>query len=372
MGVTRTHRKQNNFTQLDNTGAEDTRLTLRAKGLLWYLMTKPDGWQIRNEHLRRTFNIGRDQLRSVFQEMEDAGYLIRVKFRDPETGKFDWVTEVFETPEDCEMWRCRNQELLDRAEVGSTNCRAPKKRRVRRKPTSIDWIPTSGQPAPIVITESVITDSCNSSTVESESPEGAIAVNKNNSPTKDTLAQKLRQLLGGKFLPRNIQGYIKQCTIDALKYVVEVMATKLEKLSGIKPEAYCVGVFKKVLNPEPESTKQVEEPAPSEEVEVVICEIVINGKPAYGEVEANIYPTYEQVKELQPGAFILLPFRDDRGNTVYVPHRFVRMFSHGGVACVAARHWRTDEEYPVPVRLGDVLLPVSSLVRGGDLEFSML
>jgi hypothetical protein len=308
VGIFRSHRKQHNFTQIDNTGAEDSNLPLRGKGLLWYLMTKPDGWEIRNEHLMKTLNIGRDQLRSVIAEMEDAGYLIRIKTQDPETGKFDWVTEVFETPEDCEIWKYRNRDLVDRALIGSTDHKPPKKTRVRNETKTIDWKPTGGQPTPIVITESAMTEFLYSSTVSEPNRCAGIAVasvepggdlptpqvstpypnGRGSSPQVEVVTttdrgkyqdkpvtsmsngamgelaeqtakrrevSRLKRVLSVAELPRNVQGYVLRCNLEQLTYVIEAAIDKTGSYQGDALIRYTVGIFKNVLSDDPEDKK---------------------------------------------------------------------------------------------------------------------
>lgn len=74
------------FTILSNEPIEDSRLSLEAVGLLAYLFSKPDGWQIRTAELKRRFGIGRDKLRRIYRECRDAGYMTSYRPRD-EAGK---------------------------------------------------------------------------------------------------------------------------------------------------------------------------------------------------------------------------------------------------------------------------------------------
>lgn len=164
MGVVRTHKKRHNFSTIDNTGAEDDSLTPQAKGVLWYLLTKPDGWEIRNEHLMKKLNIGRTALDSIIRNLEESEYLIRVKVRK-EGGVFDWISEVFETPEDCHYWKEANQSLLEKALKGSTNRRAAKKIKTSvdhcmksSAGSSADGSSVAGQSGSLLNTDSVITD----------------------------------------------------------------------------------------------------------------------------------------------------------------------------------------------------------------------
>jgi hypothetical protein len=63
------------FTVIDNKLLEDSRLTWEARGVLSYLLSKPDGWVIRPAHLRAAGNAGKDKLQRIFRELKALGYL---------------------------------------------------------------------------------------------------------------------------------------------------------------------------------------------------------------------------------------------------------------------------------------------------------
>lgn len=97
-GIIRT-RKRNNYTVVDKTPFEDERLTWAARGLLAYLLTKPDDWRVRvNDLLHKAPMCGRDQLRGILAEIEAYGYLTRERIWNPKTKKIDWETIVHEAP----------------------------------------------------------------------------------------------------------------------------------------------------------------------------------------------------------------------------------------------------------------------------------
>src|SRR5947209_4868072 len=76
---------------------EDQRLSLEARGLMGYLLSKPDDWQVRVPDLQRTAGVGRDQLRRILRELEAAGYLVRRRTHGPD-GRWLWESLVHETP----------------------------------------------------------------------------------------------------------------------------------------------------------------------------------------------------------------------------------------------------------------------------------
>lgn len=86
MAIVRAKRKTN-FTIIGNTGLKDKRLTLKAKGLLAYMLSLPDDWTFYETELTKHSKDGRDAIRSALRELEGAGYLVRNQERE-DSGKF--------------------------------------------------------------------------------------------------------------------------------------------------------------------------------------------------------------------------------------------------------------------------------------------
>jgi hypothetical protein len=91
-----------NFTILRNATLEDTRLSWEARGLLAFLLSKPDNWVVNTKHLvSQSPNARTKKVLGILAELEKFGYLIEVQGRDAETGSFQQVTRVvFDTPND--------------------------------------------------------------------------------------------------------------------------------------------------------------------------------------------------------------------------------------------------------------------------------
>jgi hypothetical protein len=79
---------------------QDNRLSLEARGLLGYLLSKPDDWEVRFTDLLTYAgpNCKEDRLRRILKELESFGYIQRTR-KNVAHGKFEWVTTVFETPQ---------------------------------------------------------------------------------------------------------------------------------------------------------------------------------------------------------------------------------------------------------------------------------
>jgi hypothetical protein len=95
--IKRAPRPSGNFYILRNQIAEDDSLSLQAIGLLIFLLTRPDNWEVSENHLRKKWKIGRDKTRSLLAELSEAGYAKVYQTR--EEGKFaknNWI--ITETP----------------------------------------------------------------------------------------------------------------------------------------------------------------------------------------------------------------------------------------------------------------------------------
>ena len=86
------------YTVIDSSALEDTAISFEAKGVLAYLLSKPDGWVIHQEHLSRMGGIGRHKMMRIFSELRKAGYIAYKKPRN-EFGQVEGTEIVLcETP----------------------------------------------------------------------------------------------------------------------------------------------------------------------------------------------------------------------------------------------------------------------------------
>ena len=63
------------YTVIDSSALEDTAISFEAKGVLAYLLSKPDGWEIHQEHLSRVGGIGCHKMMRILSELRKAGYI---------------------------------------------------------------------------------------------------------------------------------------------------------------------------------------------------------------------------------------------------------------------------------------------------------
>ncbi|MDX3260712.1 hypothetical protein PV336_15945 [Streptomyces sp. MI02-2A] len=91
------------YTTIPNSTLCDHRLSFRARGVLAFLLAKPDDWETRTTDLPEHGREGRDAVRAALKELRDLGYMSqeREQFRDEDTGKWLWrtVTVVRDFPE---------------------------------------------------------------------------------------------------------------------------------------------------------------------------------------------------------------------------------------------------------------------------------
>lgn len=112
---------QTRYTAVPNELLRDRRLTPETTWLIAYLLSHDPSFPIsidlirgaksypylheENKQTRIPRTLGRDKLRQMVREAEAAGYLIRLRINDPETGVFVWEFFAFGTPERMDEWK---------------------------------------------------------------------------------------------------------------------------------------------------------------------------------------------------------------------------------------------------------------------------
>lgn len=91
--------KRRSYSAISNVPINDTRLSWEARGVLCFLLSKPDNWRVHREGLLNYGPAGKEKIARVLGELSEAGYLIRRQMRD-EGGHFVWENILREEPED--------------------------------------------------------------------------------------------------------------------------------------------------------------------------------------------------------------------------------------------------------------------------------
>lgn len=93
----RNKKRVNPFVQIDKNILSDKQLSWKAKGILVYLLSKPDDWVTYLTDIENQSTDGRDSVSSGVKELLSAGYLERKQLR--EKGRFKgWEYSVYECP----------------------------------------------------------------------------------------------------------------------------------------------------------------------------------------------------------------------------------------------------------------------------------
>lgn len=96
--------KEAKYAQIDNDLINNRELSFKALGIMTYILSKPDDWQIYISDLCRDKD-GEKSVRAGLNELKDKKYMQRYRVYDMDTGKVHhWETLVSETPfEDSEI-----------------------------------------------------------------------------------------------------------------------------------------------------------------------------------------------------------------------------------------------------------------------------
>lgn len=88
------------FAVIPNVTANDHQLSIDALGMLVFLLSKPNDWQVNVANLRKRFGIGRDRVYAILRQLETAGYVRKTQPKSGQTKQFCAVEYiVFDTPE---------------------------------------------------------------------------------------------------------------------------------------------------------------------------------------------------------------------------------------------------------------------------------
>jgi hypothetical protein len=90
--------KNKDYTVIANFALNDNNLSLKAKGLWAYIMTKPDKWNINGRGLAEQLKESRPTINTILKELEEHGYLQRGVVRE-NNGKFSQSENIlYEKP----------------------------------------------------------------------------------------------------------------------------------------------------------------------------------------------------------------------------------------------------------------------------------
>lgn len=98
-GIIRVEKHTKNFVILNKVFLEDKRLSFKSKGILTYLLSKPDDWTVRVNELISASTDGESSVRSALKELETCGYYRKYRVRTEDGSKIArWESVIYESP----------------------------------------------------------------------------------------------------------------------------------------------------------------------------------------------------------------------------------------------------------------------------------
>lgn len=97
MAIFRVH-KETNYTTIDNNVFKNKELSYRATGLLTTMLSLPDDWDFTEMGLVTLKKESRETIRKTLKELEEHGYLTRIRNRDKKGRLTDTTYDIYETP----------------------------------------------------------------------------------------------------------------------------------------------------------------------------------------------------------------------------------------------------------------------------------
>lgn len=83
MAIIRVEKDRDNpYVQINKNVLNDARISFKAKGLMAYLLSLPDDWEIYESEVVKHSRDGKDSLKSAIKELIEAGYIERTRVRD--------------------------------------------------------------------------------------------------------------------------------------------------------------------------------------------------------------------------------------------------------------------------------------------------
>ena len=111
MSTFRVH-KSRNYTVMSNHHLQNDDLSLRAMGLLSYMLSKPDDWNFSVEGIAAKCRDGKDSVRSAVRELEENGYIVRrQRVRDQSGHLKEAVYDVYESPDENPDFESKDEPL---------------------------------------------------------------------------------------------------------------------------------------------------------------------------------------------------------------------------------------------------------------------
>jgi hypothetical protein len=98
--VIRVQKLPRNFVMLDKGFLENPNLSWKAKGILAYLLSKPDNWKVIIGDIVKYSTDGKSSIYSGLAELKEHGYYVKTAVRSEDGRRIDhWESTVYELPQ---------------------------------------------------------------------------------------------------------------------------------------------------------------------------------------------------------------------------------------------------------------------------------
>lgn len=97
--IIRVQKRDNPYAVIDKIPLNDNRLSFKAKGILSYLLSKPNNWKPSIEELSKASKDSTDAVRTGLKELEKFGYMVRKRLHGDDGKIIGWEHLVYETPQ---------------------------------------------------------------------------------------------------------------------------------------------------------------------------------------------------------------------------------------------------------------------------------
>ena len=94
--------KNKNYTIVDNYFIDDINLKPAGKGMLLFMLRKPDDWRFNYKNFEKELGIGKKAIRTLIKNLEELKYLKRERVIG-ENGHYKWIYYVYEVPYDTDL-----------------------------------------------------------------------------------------------------------------------------------------------------------------------------------------------------------------------------------------------------------------------------
>ena len=90
-------RRPDRYLIVANKTLRDTRLSFRARGVLAFILSWPDGHRMTSGDIAEWGSEGRDAIQAAFRELRTAGYMVTIRSQGS-SGRWTTTVTVHDTP----------------------------------------------------------------------------------------------------------------------------------------------------------------------------------------------------------------------------------------------------------------------------------